>query len=249
MTQLRVADEKRSGSRRSEPLKINFTKQAIGRLRIPKDRREYTYGTKTAGLAICVTPTGTRTFYLYRRIRNRPQRVRIGLFPETSIEQARRLTTAIAARINDGADPNVERREVRAETVLSEAFAVYLETEAKPHLRSWREYERSFDIYLKGLHSRPLSSITTDDVRAVHVRIAGQGKCARLLASGTRSVWDSVTGPPKTPAATHGTQTSVPRASQRRPAVLWFLAQGGRRRWDRSRKAEPVGPVDQGAHH
>ena len=48
--------------------KINFTKDVLNKLTCPpgKDRR-CVYDSKTPGLAMMITPSGARSFYVYRR--------------------------------------------------------------------------------------------------------------------------------------------------------------------------------------
>ena len=69
--------------------RLTFTKPVLERSFCPEeDERIYLYDAKVPGLAVCITRNGSRSFYLYRRVRGRPQRIRLGGFPELSIEQA-----------------------------------------------------------------------------------------------------------------------------------------------------------------
>ncbi len=95
--------------------KINFTIKIINSLPIPvKGKRAYYYDLKVAGLCICVTDSGSKTFYSYKKINNRPERIKIGKFPDMSIEQARGRAGEINSRIANGENPNDLTRAKRA---------------------------------------------------------------------------------------------------------------------------------------
>ena len=165
--------------------KINFTKPLLDRLVCPKGvDRLYTYDAKNPGLTLCVTSAGAKSFYVYRRGNGRPQRIRLGGFPELSIEQARNLTAQVNADIAKGIDPQARKRAERGEPTFAELFRYYMETHAKPHKKTWREDEQKFVGHLRGWHNRKLSEITRTHVRSLHIRI-GQttpGSANRVLA-------------------------------------------------------------------
>jgi len=73
---------------------LNFTKAGIGKLKPPKTVRGDIYDEKVLGLAVCVTPAGTKTFYLIRRIGRQVERIRFGGWPELTVEMARRECSA-----------------------------------------------------------------------------------------------------------------------------------------------------------
>ena len=74
---------------KTPPRKINLTKTAIQAIEPPASGRTYTYDTKQPGLAVCTTAAGTKTFYLYRKVNGKPERIRLGVWPELTVEQAR----------------------------------------------------------------------------------------------------------------------------------------------------------------
>lgn len=54
--------------------RVHFTKDAINRIPVPAMGRTYTYDEKVRGLAVCTTTTGTKSFYLYRKVDGKPER-------------------------------------------------------------------------------------------------------------------------------------------------------------------------------
>ena len=106
--------------------KINFTKAAIEALELPDAGRVYVYDAKAAGLAICLTAAGGRTFYSYRKIGGKPERIRIGAWPELTVEQARTYAAGINGKISEGANPNDKRRINREAPTLAVAFEHFI---------------------------------------------------------------------------------------------------------------------------
>lgn len=95
--------------------KIAMTEKRMKEIPIPKSRRAYVYDLKTPGLVACVTPTGAKSFQLYRRGANgRPTRIALGRWPETTVEQARERAIKQTAAILDGKNPNAVKRRHRA---------------------------------------------------------------------------------------------------------------------------------------
>jgi integrase len=133
-----------------------------------------------------VTGTGARTFYVYRKVLGRPQRVRLGAFPDIGIEQARKLCQRTIGAISSGRDPMADRREARVKGMnLGELWAWFLESWAKPRKRSWRDDEIRYGVHLKQWSARRLTDITRADVAALHQRVAdssSQTTANRVLA-------------------------------------------------------------------
>ncbi|MGA2062577.1 MAG: Arm DNA-binding domain-containing protein, partial [Thermoguttaceae bacterium] len=92
------------------PEKITFTTARLQALQPPANGRQYIYDAKMAGLAICITAAGAKTFYIYRWSAGRPVRVRLGKFPDLSIDQARRAAADLSGELARGVDLVAERR-------------------------------------------------------------------------------------------------------------------------------------------
>lgn len=154
--------------------RFHFTKRAIDALRFPASsaqRRAYFNDDQVRGLAIAVAPSGRKTFLLYRKVAGKPERINIGLYPDLSIDQARRRAEELNGKIASGKNPASERRRIRAEDTLGELLDVFVESFGKAHKRTWREDVASFDRYLSHWRNRKLSTITRRDVLSLHSRI------------------------------------------------------------------------------
>lgn len=162
------------------PPKIALTKRSIEALKPPKQGdRTYHYDAKTPGLCVCVSSTGAKAFYLYKKILGRPQRIKLGSCSEITVENARKAAAMALAEIAQGGNPQEKRRKARAVLTLGELFDWYLENHAKPHKRTWAEDQKQFDRYLSEWKSRRTTSISKADVQALHNRIGDKhGKYA-----------------------------------------------------------------------
>lgn len=150
-----------------------------------KGKREYYYDTKTQGLSLCVTSSKKKTFFIYRKIEGRPERIKLERYPGMSIEQARGRASEVNASISKGGNPAQIRRSGREEITLGELFDSYLTLHAKKHKISWLEDEKQFNRYLSDWRKRKLSSIRKIDIHKLHQKVgSANGKYAanRLLA-------------------------------------------------------------------
>jgi len=170
----------------AESKRVNLTMDRVKQLVPPATGRTVVYDAKVPGLIIRMTPTGAKSWYVYRRPKNgRPQRYHLGTFPEMGVADARQEAMVVVAKMTKGIDPQAERRAVQTEMLFKDAFSQYLELKAKPHRKTWKETERIFNTYLKPLHNRPLSSIKTMDVTTLHANLGkkhGHYMANRILA-------------------------------------------------------------------
>jgi hypothetical protein len=89
--------------------------------------RAYYNDTRVPGLQLQVTANGTKTYYVYRRIKGRPKRVKLGRHPDMTPAQAREQAKICVGQIAAGEDPAERRRAERADTVtLGDAFEEFL---------------------------------------------------------------------------------------------------------------------------
>jgi integrase len=180
-TVIDLASSKRVAKRR-----FHFTKKAIEALPVPEGaQRAYYYDAQVRGLALGVAASGRRVFVLYRKVAGKPERITIGLYPDLSIEQARKRAEELNGAIAQGRNPATEKRRIRAESTLSELFDLDLESFGKLHKRTWPEDVAVFNRYLARWRHRKISTITRAEVLALHARLgleSGQVTANRTLA-------------------------------------------------------------------
>jgi integrase len=150
--------------------RFNFTKRSIECL-VTNQTRAYFYDEKVRGLALAVDPSGRKTFVLYKKVQGKPERVKIGVFPDVSIESARAQAQGMNVVIANGGNPAQERRSVRSEMTLQELFDTFLLLYAKERKRTWKVDEWTFKKYLHGWALKKISTIRRPDVIALHSQI------------------------------------------------------------------------------
>jgi integrase len=169
-TTMRIAGE----NQKSLPRKINFTVASLEKAACPTGKdRVWLYDLRTPALALMITDKGAKAFYVYRKVNGMPQRVRLGGFPDITIEQARKQCAITTAAIAQGIDPMQERRAVRRSMPLQELFDRYTKDHAA--LRSsdrTRVTDKSrFDTCFEDWTARKLSTITDHHVREKHIEL------------------------------------------------------------------------------
>ncbi len=153
--------------------KRKLTKRTIDAVPSPrKAERIVIHDTEVKGFSIRIS-RGARTFYLYRWIGGRPQRIRLGGYPELAPEAARKIAEKSNGEVAQGRDLAAERRNRRqsdrTDQTLSELVVHTLEQHWKPNCRTWKEQHRLFEKYTpKAWTPRRLSSISKIDVLERH---------------------------------------------------------------------------------
>lgn len=167
-----------------------FTMKRLDDLPSPSTGRVWYHDSKVRGLAMRVTATGSKAFYLYRKYAGRPVQVRLGGFPEISLQQARDMADELNGQAARGISPQEALRAKQArrdEPTMGELWEHWL-AYAKDHKRprSVAEDEREWKAYLKTRWSaRRLSTIRKTDVQALHARLGqkhGKYQANRVLA-------------------------------------------------------------------
>lgn len=169
-------------------MKINFTRPTLDALPTPETGRAYFNDSKVRGLQLQVTDHGAKTFYLYLKVHGKPERIRIGRFPETDVDIARKVADRLRGEIAQGHNPADDRRESRNEISFGDLFAAYLQ-KAKLTKKSWQEDENQYDRHLTDWKGRKASAIRKSDVFAMHSAI---GQSAPYAANRTLALVSAV---------------------------------------------------------
>ena len=175
-----------------------FSKTKLQALPIPSAGRPEYHDAGQPGLTIRVTTNGVKTFAFYRKFKGTIIKLKIGDFPETTVENARNAAKRFSGMIAQGIDPRADRRSQREEAKLTDLWESYLELHAKPRKRTWKDDERQYDKYLSTLHNKRLSEITKAVVAKWHGTIAKDhgpiqaNRCKALLATMFSKASDAV---------------------------------------------------------
>ncbi len=153
--------------------RINFTKEVLSKgLELPaKGKRHYYYDLKESGLALDLTSNGSKSFYLYKRINGKPERVFLGKFPDISIDNARKAAAKAKGEIAQGINPQEQRRTLRNEITFGEMFSEYMERYSIKEKKSWQYDQREVPKFLSHWFGRKASQITTQEIRMLHEKV------------------------------------------------------------------------------
>lgn len=168
--------------------KIRFTKAFIDGLPpCGKKGWDAYYDEKAPGLALFVYPSGNKAFYVQRKLKGRIERIKIGPYPQTTIEQARTETVKVNAAIVDHKNPAAVRRALKAEPTFSEVFEKFLASKrnrsGKPLAdTTQKDYQDVLEKHLSAIKKLKLSQITPDKLKAVHSKITSPAQANRARA-------------------------------------------------------------------
>jgi integrase len=174
--------------------RFKFTKTAIAGLPIPAPGKRTTcYDTEVPKLALRITATGTRTFYVIKRAGSDMVWLKLGVFPDMTTEMARNEAGKALGAFAHGTNPAAARRALKQELTFAELFADYLKRHAKLRKRTWREDEQKYRDYLaEPIGRKKISRITRQDLGAIHASITRTGH--PTLANRVKDLYSSVFG-------------------------------------------------------
>lgn len=139
-----------------------------------KTRQKVIFDTEVAGFGLLVG-SKSKTFFAQQGLNGKVVRVTIGRFPAKTVEEARKAAKGLIGQMSDGKNPTEEKRKKRAQAfTLAEAWELEADTlRAKGRSpKTLHRYEHTVNLYLKGWLKRNLTSITREDVRLKHKKIA-----------------------------------------------------------------------------
>ncbi len=134
-------------------------------------KRIYIYDSLQSALALCMTPTGTKSFQFqaWDKTRGKSVTKTIGKYPSTAIKEARQKTAEMLAELNKGVDIIEAAKAIKNEDKFSNIFERWIDLYAKPHKKSWDEDERRYNLYIKNsFGNKPLSWFTPEKIRRWH---------------------------------------------------------------------------------
>lgn len=148
--------------------RFRFTDKNIRDLK-PTKKREYFHDSVETDLLLQMTPTGVKTFYIYRRIDGQPVRYKLGDI-EMGVKKARQEAVKIRSQILSGKNPQKKRKDIREEDTLDKIFQKFME-EKKTRLshNTYDEYQRMWDKDIKKIFgNKKVSQITIDSIKRFH---------------------------------------------------------------------------------
>ena len=156
------------------PFRLKFSKLRLLSLPSPKTTVAYYYDTETRGLAISIGTSGRKSFFLYRKVAGTPRRIRIGPFPDVSLEQARAAAERLNGEIASGDNALIKTATAKKGPTFREVFNDYMDKHSRPTKITWKEDEQMFERNLTGkrgwinLAVMKLKDIGVQEVKELH---------------------------------------------------------------------------------
>ena len=85
---------------------FSFTQPRLEAINPPKKGRDSYRDTKVAGLYFVITANDSKSFYFVKRIERKTRRIRIGGFPDITIDDARKEAQRFNGEIAKGENPH-----------------------------------------------------------------------------------------------------------------------------------------------
>lgn len=145
--------------------------QKISGLRTPEKATSY-YDTVETGLMLRHSTAGSKTFCYRYRVNGKKRRYTIGQFPGISLRKAREKVRELKVEVNNGFDPQVEKRKKRylPESKDFEELVDIYKKRYLPNLResTQAEYNRILDNeLLPELKGMPVTEISEHHIRSI----------------------------------------------------------------------------------
>ncbi len=168
--------------------KFKFTKTKLDKLPTPEKNQVRYSDTESNGLVIRVTAAGNKVFYLYKWANNKPTQIKIGKYPEVTIQQARKQANVLNGDLAKGIDIAAEKKKSLTKgRTLKNAFDDYIDPKNKKFKEiTVKDYKRAIKWGVSDWLEKPLVDITDAMVEKRHKdlgkrSLARANNCMRVL--------------------------------------------------------------------
>lgn len=151
-----------------------LTKTLLTGLAAPAAGKRVTiYDTEIPKLAMRMTGTGVRAFYVVKRMGGAMVWLKLGTFPDMTCEQARNEAEKVLGEFAKGENPAAVKRAVKAELTFGEAFDDFIEKKRKRNGspladKTKRDYRDLLRLYLDRIKNKRLSEVERSEIKAIH---------------------------------------------------------------------------------
>ena len=143
---------------------FKFTKTTLQGLPVPSQGKRSTYyDTETPKLAIRVTTTGSKTFYVVKRVGSEMVWLKLGIFPDMTVEQARSAALTALSAFANNENPAEVRRARKKEPTFAELFKEYGERHGVKK-RSWATDQCNYGKHLQSLAPLKVTTIKREAI-------------------------------------------------------------------------------------
>ena len=155
---------------------IHFKKDTLTQLQA-SSKRYYIADLKVRGLRLAVYPSGVKTFILYRKIKGAPERIKIGRYPDITIEQARTEAQRLTSLITLGQNPHKDRIAERKALTFRELYEHYYEQHALKFTKRPLANKKMMECQVFPLFGNcKANQITSEQIRNFHTNLGNKYK-------------------------------------------------------------------------
>src|SRR6185437_1949329 len=156
-----------------------LTPKTIDALPPAQGKRYEVRDTLLPGLHLRVSASGSKVFYLSKRVDHRMRRIKVGAWPVLSLKDAREKAREILRSIELGEFDQDEPEEEEAHSLtLAEVIPQFIELYAKLRTRDWKGSERVLEKF-SSLYARPINEIKRSDIVRVLDHLVAEGTPTR----------------------------------------------------------------------
>jgi integrase len=128
------------------PKAVKLTKRTVDATKAPRSGETFVWDAQVPGFGLRVYASGRRVFLYQYRISGRSRRMVLGGSPSITVDHARDLAIAAAAKVADGTDPQGNDSDALQDKTFADVFPEYLaERRGKLAARTVSEYERLWE--------------------------------------------------------------------------------------------------------
>lgn len=159
-----------------------FTKTKITTLPAPEKNRATYYDEIVPKLALRITPAGTKSFYVVKRSGGEMVWVKLGTFPDMTVERAREEAEKVLGEFSSTSNPAAIRRALKEEPTLAEFFEKEYTPRHGEKLRTWRNHLSQFNQYiLPAIGKVKLTAVTREQVARIVSNVEKAGKSGSMV--------------------------------------------------------------------
>ncbi|WP_342638095.1 Arm DNA-binding domain-containing protein [Orientia tsutsugamushi] len=190
---------------------LKLTNKLIRKIKIPTERTSTIQDKVEPELKLRISHTGRKTWSFEKKFRKEGIKIKIGVFPDLSIKEARKIARELKRLMAKGIDPREVKRQqqiaedekrlkARQEITFQELYYKYIEEYAKIYTIHWQKDAARIYIYWqpriynygKLLFLKKISDIKSNDIEQIFNDISKGGKyaTANLLLATLRTIFN-----------------------------------------------------------
>jgi integrase len=159
-------------------VKIKFTQRRVADLESVPGKQFDVWDTDQPRFGVRVSPGGSKTFFVLRRVNGKPVRSTVGVFPEMNVDTARVDAAAMLVDMQKGNNPNIDKKRKRDNQadkrgILSALLDQYIASggiKGEMKATTAAAYRYAFKRLAKW-HGKRVEEITSDMAKDFHAEL------------------------------------------------------------------------------